>query len=165
MPSRICCSVGVGLSLQQVDRRHDHARRAVAALQAVLLPEAFLQRMQLRRPCASPSIVVTVEPSAWTAKTVQDLALRPSMSTVQAPHWLVSQPTCVPVRLRCSRRKWTRSRRGSTSRLAHLAVDGHRDLGHKGAILVPTTASGYWLLGYWVQRGAEMLTPCMTRAR
>src|SRR6185295_9723540 len=28
-------------------RRHDHARRAVAALQAVLLPESLLQRMQL----------------------------------------------------------------------------------------------------------------------
>ena len=27
---------------------------------------------------------------------VQDLALRPSTSTVQAPHWLVSQPTCAP---------------------------------------------------------------------
>src|SRR4029077_17727526 len=27
--------------------RHDHARRAVAALQAVLLPESLLQRMQL----------------------------------------------------------------------------------------------------------------------
>ena len=65
-------------------------------------------------------MVVTSEPSAWTAKTVQDLALRPSMSTVQAPHWLVSQPTCVPVRLRCSRRKWTRSIRGSTCALRTL---------------------------------------------
>ena len=68
-------------------------------------------------------MVVTSEPSAWTAKTVHDLALRPSMSTVQAPHWDVSQPTCAPVRLRCSRRKWTSSIRGSTVPFAHLAID------------------------------------------
>src|SRR5690242_13893277 len=36
------------------------------------------------------------------------------MSTVQAPHREVSQPTCVPVRPVFSRKKWTRSRRGST---------------------------------------------------
>src|SRR5712692_6319555 len=35
--------------------------------------------------------------------------------TVHAPHWLVSQPTFVPVSPRVSRRKWTSSRRGSTS--------------------------------------------------
>src|SRR4030095_7132404 len=49
--------------------------------------------------------------------SVHDLALRPSMSTVQAPHWLVSQPTCAPGRLSCSRRKCTRSVRGSTCAL------------------------------------------------
>ena len=49
------------------------------------------------------------------------------MMTVQAPHWLVSHPTCAPVRFSCSRRKWTRSVRGSTSP-ADLAVDGDRDL-------------------------------------
>src|SRR5687768_7944440 len=59
-------------------------------------------------------MVVTAAPSAWTAKIVQDLALRPSTRTVHAPHWLVSQPTCVPVRLSCSRRKCTSSMRGST---------------------------------------------------
>ena len=32
------------------------------------------------------------------ASTVQDLVARPSRWTTQAPHWLVSQPTCVPVR-------------------------------------------------------------------
>ena len=56
------------------------------------------------------------------AKMVHDLALRPSTSTVQAPHWLVSQPTCVPVRLSCSRRKCTRSRRGSTCALRTLPL-------------------------------------------
>src|SRR5206468_8593120 len=64
---------------------------------------------------ARPSTVVILEPSACTAKMVHDLALRPSTSTVHAPHWLVSQPTCAPVRRSCSRKKWTRSRRGSTS--------------------------------------------------
>ena len=46
MPSRISCSVGVGLSFKQIDSRQDHAGRAVAALQAVLLPESFLQGME-----------------------------------------------------------------------------------------------------------------------
>ena len=33
--------------VQEVDRRHDHARGAEAALEAVLFPEAFLQGVQL----------------------------------------------------------------------------------------------------------------------
>src|SRR5262245_8280240 len=36
---------GARVPLQQRAARHHHARRAVAALQAVLLPEAFLDRM------------------------------------------------------------------------------------------------------------------------
>src|SRR5687768_17588454 len=32
--------------VEEVDRRHDHARRAVAALEAVLFPEPFLQRVK-----------------------------------------------------------------------------------------------------------------------
>ena len=67
-------------------------------------------------------MVVTSEPSAWTAKIVHDLALRPSTSTVHAPHWLVSQPTWVPVRSRCSRRKCTSSSRGSTSAVRCLPL-------------------------------------------
>src|SRR3954470_4310588 len=38
---------GGGVVGEKADRRHDHARRAVAALEAVLLPEAFLHRMEL----------------------------------------------------------------------------------------------------------------------
>ena len=34
---------------------------------------------------------------------------------MQAPQTPVSHPTCVPVRPHTSRRKWTRSRRGSIS--------------------------------------------------
>src|SRR5690606_37388963 len=37
----------IRVALEQVGRGHDHAGRAVAALQAVLLPEAFLDRVQL----------------------------------------------------------------------------------------------------------------------
>src|SRR5690242_20301417 len=66
-------------------------------------------------PSARPSIVLISEPWAWTASIVQDLALRPSTWTVHAPQLLVSQPTCVPVSPKTSRRRWTRSSRGSTS--------------------------------------------------
>src|SRR4051795_1619563 len=61
-----------------------------------------------------PSMVVTSCPSACTAKTVQDLTASPSSHTVHAPQLDVSHPTWVPVRLSCSRRKWTSSVRGST---------------------------------------------------
>src|SRR5687768_8494277 len=67
-------------------------------------------------------MVRTSEPSAWTAKMVHDLALRPSTSTVQAPHCDVSQPTCAPVRCSCSRRKCTSSVRGSTVPLRTLPL-------------------------------------------
>ena len=67
-------------------------------------------------------MVVTDDPSACTAKIVHDFALRPSTRTVHAPHWLVSHPTWVPVRLRCSRRKCTRSVRGSTCALRTLPL-------------------------------------------
>src|SRR5579859_3477513 len=66
-------------------------------------------------PCASPSIVVTVEPSACAASTVQLFTAWPSTITVHAPHSEVSQPTCVPVRLSTSRRYCTSSKRGSIS--------------------------------------------------
>src|SRR3954454_10122933 len=65
-----------------------------------------------------PSIVLTSAPSAWTASSVQDFTASPLRCTVHAPQLDVSQPTCVPVRPSVSRRKWTRSRRGSTSALS-----------------------------------------------
>src|SRR5207244_12239569 len=68
--------------------------------------------------CASPSMVVTERPSTCTAKSEHDFTAAPSSRTVQAPHWLVSQPTCVPVSPSASRRKWTRSMRVSTSRVS-----------------------------------------------
>ena len=45
---------------------------------------------------ASPSIVVTSQPSAWTASTEQHFTLAPSRCTVQAPQLLVSHPITVP---------------------------------------------------------------------
>ncbi len=53
---------------------------------------------------ASPSMVVTERPSACTAKSVHDFTAAPSSSTVQAPHWLVSHPTWVPVSASVSRK-------------------------------------------------------------
>ena len=49
-------------------------------------------------------MVVTFRPFAWTAKTLHDFTASPSIRTVQAPHWLVSQAMCVPVSPATSRR-------------------------------------------------------------
>src|SRR5713226_2667573 len=71
-------------------------------------------------PLATPSIVSTLRPSACTAKSVQALTASPSTWTTQAPHWLVSQPTWVPVRPRVSRNSCTNSVRPSTVAVAGL---------------------------------------------
>src|SRR6056297_2455407 len=62
-------------------------------------------------------MVVTRRPSACTASRVQLFTERPSRCTTQAPHWLVSQPTWVPVLRRRSRSASTSSVRASTSTL------------------------------------------------
>ena len=69
-------------------------------------------------------MVVSSRPSACAASSVHDLTDSPSSSTVQAPQLDVSHPTFVPVSPRVSRRKYTRSVRGSTSaaRIAPLTV-------------------------------------------
>ena len=59
--------------------------------------------------------MVTSVPSACAASTVQALTGFPSISTVQAPQLVVSQPTWVPVKPTV-RRMWSTSRvRDSTS--------------------------------------------------
>src|SRR6516162_6305962 len=63
----------------------------------------------------SPSTVRSSQPSACGANIVHDLTVLPSRTTVQAPQWLVSQPTWVPVSPKTSRMKCTSRRRGSTS--------------------------------------------------
>src|SRR6266487_5475643 len=65
-------------------------------------------------------MVVTFAPSICQTKTVHALTALPSTSTTQAPHWDVSQPTCVPVSRKFSRRNCTRSVRGSTSPVTAL---------------------------------------------
>jgi hypothetical protein len=98
--------------------REDHARRAEAALEPVLRPERVLERVQRTVRRGRPSMVVTEAPSACTARQVHDFTATPSRSTVHDPHWLVSQPTFVPVRPRKSRSQWTSSSRGSPPRAA-----------------------------------------------
>src|SRR6266853_2471661 len=66
--------------------------------------------------CARPSTVVISDPSACTANIVHDFTASPFISTVQAPQYVVSQPTCVPVRSQFSRRNSTSNKRASTSR-------------------------------------------------
>src|SRR5689334_12898431 len=73
-------------------------------------------------PFATPSIVSTSAPSHCTARIVQDLTASPLICTTQAPHWLVSQPTCVPVRPRCSRKSCTSKVRPSTVAVAGLPL-------------------------------------------
>src|SRR5260370_1664296 len=51
------------------------------------------------------------------ANSVHALTVRPFKSTVQAPQYVVSQPMCVPVRFRFSRKNSTSSVRGSTTAL------------------------------------------------
>src|SRR5437588_3437274 len=65
-------------------------------------------------PLATPSIVSTLAPSACTASRVQAFTASPLTCTTQAPHWLVSQPTCVPVSPSCSRSSCTNKVRPST---------------------------------------------------
>ena len=64
---------------------------------------------------ASPSTVPISAPSAWTASTVHDFTGTPSISTVQAPQCVVSQPMWVPVSARSSRIRCTSRSRESTA--------------------------------------------------
>ena len=66
---------------------------------------------------ASPSIVVTSWPAAWTASIRHERTGLPSTMTVHAPQTPCSQPTWVPVRSRSSRRKSASVLRASTEPL------------------------------------------------
>src|ERR1041384_82586 len=41
----------IGIAIEQLSRSHDHSRRTIAALQAVLLPETFLDRVEIAAGC------------------------------------------------------------------------------------------------------------------
>ena len=99
----------VGVAVEQRLRRHEHAGRAEAALQRVLLDERALQRVQ-RRPSASPSTVRTSRPSTSAASTRQEFTSRPSSSTLQAPQLPSLQPSLAPVRPRASRKRLEQAR-------------------------------------------------------
>src|SRR6267142_854642 len=113
--SRISSALGAGLSASSswastimpgVQKPHCNPWQARNASCSGLNPS----------PGVSPSIVVTAAPSHCTASSRQARALSPSSSTVHAPHTPCSQPTCVPVSPRSSRRKSLSERRGSISR-------------------------------------------------
>ena len=57
----------------------------------------------VNEPATMTAIVVMLAPSACTANSVQHFTAWPFMRIVHAPHWLVSLPTCVPVRPTTSR--------------------------------------------------------------
>src|SRR6056297_3210740 len=65
-------------------------------------------------------MVVTSAPSRLAASVVQAFTALPFTWTTQAPHWDVSQPICVPVRRRSSRRNSESSVSPATSRATGL---------------------------------------------
>src|SRR4051794_35352659 len=115
MASRISPSLGSGL--------RSSSARAVIIIPGVQKPH--WRPWQAMNPCctgsstlscSSPSTVRTSRPPAIAARTVHDLTGSPSIQTTQVPQLLVSQPQCVPVSPRWSRRKCTSSSRPSISR-------------------------------------------------
>src|SRR6266849_1664398 len=74
---------GAGVVTKQLDRRQDHPRRAITALQPVLFPEAFLNRMEPAAGGRFPGQALDggdVGAAAWTASTVHDFTALPSSS-------------------------------------------------------------------------------------
>ena len=67
-----------------------------------------------RRCRTIPRWSATDAPCACTASIRQERTMSPLTRTVQAPQTPCSQPTCVPVSCRCSRRKSARLSRGRT---------------------------------------------------
>src|SRR5579863_8811008 len=67
-------------------------------------------------------MVKSAAPSSAGASSVQLFTGAPSSSTTQAPHWLVSHPTCVPVRAKVSRKSSATKVAGSTSTFAGLPL-------------------------------------------
>ena len=90
----------------------------------------------------NPSMVSTEALSACTASIRQERTISPFTRTVHAPHTPCSQPTCVPVSCRCSRRKSARLRRGRTMRIDALPVDLERDLHVRGHAGTPAARPG-----------------------
>ena len=66
-------------------RRHDHARRAEAALKGLGIEKRLLHGMQLPSAAASPSMVVTVATGRAKCGSQAGMDGVPSSQTVQAP--------------------------------------------------------------------------------
>ncbi len=134
MYSRMLASVRGMALVDAGDGRHDLARRAVAALEGVMVDEGLLHRMQRPVAPARPSIVVTCRPSTEAARVRQDSTRSPSTWTVQAPHWPWSQPFLAPVRSMCSRSASSREVRTSiTSRCSRPLTVSTVSAGPDGA--------------------------------
>ena len=73
----------LGVTAQQIDRGHDHPRRAITALATVLFQKPSCTGWSWPS-WTSPSTVMISAPSACTASIVHDLTALPSTSTVQA---------------------------------------------------------------------------------
>ena len=110
-------------------RRHDHPRRADAALRAAVLHERALQRM----PAAEPLDRRDARPAGVRRGTRHELTGRPSTSTVHAPHSPSPHPSLVPVSPQSSRS--TSSSRfigcASTRVRLPLSVNTFRHRGHE----------------------------------
>ena len=65
---------------------------------------------------------------ACAASSMHDFTARPSRWIVHAPHWPVSQPTCVPVRFEVLAQELDQQRARIDGRRHGLAVDGQRTL-------------------------------------
>ena len=75
---------------------------------------------------------------------LQAFTARPSSWTVHAPHWPVSQPTCVPVSAEVVAQEVDEQRAGIDGGAYRLAVDGQRELHGHGYLLEAAAATGAW---------------------
>jgi hypothetical protein len=101
-----------GMSADELCRKYQKSRRAKSALQAMVIDESLLQRMQLvaGRQALDRAYLFSLP---WTANIRQERTTSPSMTTVQVPQTPCSQPICVPVCPHSSRMASTRVQRGS----------------------------------------------------
>ena len=116
--------VGCGFASSSACVGQQHARRAEAALEAVLRAERLLDRVQLAGSRQPVDGLDRPHPSACTASTRHESVSRPSSSTVHAPQPPCSQATCTLVSPSSCRRKSASSSRGSARRGSLSSVDG-----------------------------------------
>ena len=107
--------IGLGVAfVDQPDRRADLARRAVAALERIVLDERGLHRVQVFAVAKPFDRRDRLRLAPRRPAMRQELTRRPSTSTVHAPHWPWSHPFLVPVRSAISRRASSSVTRGSS---------------------------------------------------